>query len=103
VTQVKSEPRHGKRDEIAFAAGVLGEAKTRSEEIGRTQRAAFADIMRMLEALALHGIKIDPAQITFDDPVDQAAWRCYIMPSNLRSPLEPPMMETEAEILRAVQ
>jgi hypothetical protein len=94
---------HGKRDEIAFRGNALGEAKSRAEAVGKEQRAVFGDIMRMLEALVDDGIQIDPAQVTFKDDVDQAAWRRYILPSALRSPLEPPMMETEAEILRAVQ
>jgi hypothetical protein len=98
-----NEPRHGKRDEIAFRGNALGEAKTRAEMIGKEQRDAFADIVRMLEALAGDGIQIDPAQVTFADDVDQAAWRRYILPSTLRSSLEPPMMSTETEILKAVQ
>ena len=93
----------GKRDEIAFRGNALGEAKSRAEAVGRAQRDAFADLMRMLEALAGDGIQIDPAQVTFADDVDQAAWWSFIMPSTLRSPLEPPMMAHEAEILRAVQ
>jgi hypothetical protein len=101
--RVAVNDHRGKRDEIAFRGNALGEAKTRAESIGHAQRAAFGDIMRMLEALAGDGIQIDPAQVTFADDVDQAAWRRFIMPSNLRSSLEPPMMETEVEILRAVQ
>lgn len=99
---MSDQPKHGKRDEIAFRGNALGEAKSRAETIGREQRAAFADLLRMLEALAGDGIQIDPAQVTFADDVDQAAWRQYILPSALRNPLEPPMMETENAILKAV-
>ena len=97
------QPRHGKRDEIAFRGNQLGAAKTRAEQIGAQQRDAFSDLIRMLEALALDGIKIDPAQVTFENDVDTAAWTQFIKPSQLRSPLEPPMMETEVAIMKAVQ
>jgi hypothetical protein len=100
---VKSEPLHGKRDELAFRGGQLGAAKTRAEAIGREQRSAFEDMLRMLEALAGDGIAIDPAQVTFADDVDQAAWKRFCLPANLRSPLDAPMMQSEDEILRAVQ
>jgi len=96
--------QHGKRDEKAFRGRTLGEAKTRAEAIGHTLHSTFEDIMRMLEALPADGIQIDPAQVSFpDDDVLQAAWRRFIMPSTLRSPLEPPMMQSEEEILRMVQ
>jgi hypothetical protein len=97
------EARHGKRDEIAFRGEQLGSAKTRAEAIGRELRAAFEDMTRMLEAWAGDGITIDPGQITFSDDVDQAAWKRFCLPANLRSPLEPPMMDDEDAILRAVQ
>lgn len=97
-----TQSNHGKRDEKAFRGNALGEAKTRAEAIGKEQRTAFADIVRMLEALHGDGFEFDPAQVTFHDDVDQAAWRRFILPSNLRSSLEPPLMDTEETILRAV-
>ena len=100
---MRGEPLHGKRDEIAFRGNALGAAKSRAEAIGRELRTAFEDMVRMLEALAGDGIQIHPEQVTFADDVDQAAWKRYTLPSNLRSPLDAPMMETEDQILRAVQ
>ena len=97
------EALHGKRDEIAFRGEQLGKAKTRAEAIGREQRGAFEDMTRMLEAWIENGIAIDPSQISFADDVDQAAWKRFCLPSNLRSPLDPPMMDDETAILKAVQ
>jgi hypothetical protein len=95
---------HGKRDEIAFRGEQLGAAKTRAEAIGREQRAAFEDITRMVEAWAGDGINIDPSQISFADEVDQAAWRCFCIPSSLRGPLDAPVMDHEDTlVLKAVQ
>jgi hypothetical protein len=100
---VREEALHGKRDEIAFRGQLLGEAKSRAEAIGREQRSAFADMVRMLEAWTADGISIDPAQITFANDVDQAAWKRYCLPQTLRNPLEPPMMDDEEAIWRALQ
>lgn len=96
-------PRHGKRDELAFHGEALGASKTRAEGVGRELRSVFEGMHRMLEALATDGIAIDPAQVSFSDDVLAAAWAQFCRPSNLRNPLDPPMMDDEDQILRAVQ
>jgi hypothetical protein len=89
---------HVKRDEIAFRGEQLGKAKSRAEEVGKNQRAAFEDIVRMVDAWGKeNGIKIALSQITFKDEIDQAAWQQFCTQKQ-RNPLDLPDMEHEDEI-----
>jgi hypothetical protein len=103
------DERHGKRDEIAFRGEQLGAAKTRAEEIGHSQRAAFANMLRTLRAWAADGIQLEPAQISFSDPVDEAAWRRFCAepaPARVeeRNPWAlPPMMDHEDDTIESLR
>ena len=97
-----SEKPDSYRDPLAFTMEAFGRAKTEAEEAGKVQRDKFADLMRLAEA-ARDDFKFSSDDVVWENDVDAAAWKRYTLPANLRGAGEPPMMDTEVEILRAVQ
>lgn len=100
--------RHVKRDEIAFSGEHLGAAKTQIEGLGFKLRTLFDALLRGVEQLAGHGIAIQPAQITFDDVIVQAAWEAFLHErggvGEERKSISavPPVMATEDELVDGV-
>lgn len=102
------EGKHVKRDEIAFAAEQLGAAKTQVAEVGLKLRTLFDSVLRGVETLASHGITIQPAQITFEDGIVQAAWESFLKEGGAQGEERksisavPPVMDTEDELVDGV-
>lgn len=87
------------RDPIGFVMEQLGKTKTAAEQTGDRQIENFEHIEHLLEeADREHGIKIAASQITFENPITQAAWV-----AKQGRPEGPPLMDHEDDItLRAV-
>jgi hypothetical protein len=84
-------------NDLAFQAEQFAKAKMRAQEVGAQQRQAFGDIQRMSALMAIGGVTLPNQCITFEDPVDQAAWESYTGDRG-QLPNDPPMPLTETEI-----